>query len=68
MLSVPGQSGMNKEELRRLWAESLGSPTSDGLDRLAQAVVDLYASGDYRRHLAEVHTRRAIKAALASAK
>ena len=32
------------------------------------ATTDLYASGDYRRHLAEVHTRRAIKAALASAK
>ena len=29
---------------------------------------DLYASSDYRGHLAEVHTRRAIKAALASAK
>ena len=29
---------------------------------------DLYASGDYRRHLAQVHTRRAIQAALASAK
>ena len=29
---------------------------------------DLYASSDYRRHLAQVHTRRAIKAALASAK
>ena len=28
---------------------------------------DLYASSDYRRHLAEVHTRRAIKSALASA-
>ena len=32
------------------------------------ATTDLYATGDYRRHLAEVHTRRAIKAALASAK
>lgn len=32
------------------------------------ATTDLYASSDYRRHLAEVHTRRAIKAALASAK
>jgi aerobic carbon-monoxide dehydrogenase medium subunit len=32
------------------------------------ATTDLYASGDYRRHLAEVHTRRAIKAALASVK
>src|SRR6185436_6107797 len=29
---------------------------------------DLYASADYRRHLAQVHTRRAIKAALASAR
>lgn len=28
---------------------------------------DLYASGDYRCHLAEVHTRRAIQAALAQA-
>jgi aerobic carbon-monoxide dehydrogenase medium subunit len=32
------------------------------------ATTDLYASSDYRRHLAEVHTRRAIKAALASVK
>ena len=32
------------------------------------ATKDLYASADYRRHLAEVHTRRAIQAALASAK
>jgi carbon-monoxide dehydrogenase medium subunit len=32
------------------------------------ATADLYSSADYRRHLAEVHTRRAIKAALASAK
>ena len=29
---------------------------------------DLYASSDYRRHLAQVHTRRALKSALASAK
>src|SRR5215218_7933829 len=28
---------------------------------------DLYASSEYRRHLAQVHTRRAIQAALASA-
>ena len=32
------------------------------------ATTDLYATGDYRRHLAQVHTRRAIQAALASAK
>ena len=32
------------------------------------ATKDLYASADYRRHLDEVHTRRAIQAALASAK
>ncbi len=29
---------------------------------------DLYASSDYRRHLAQVHTRRAIQAALANSK
>jgi carbon-monoxide dehydrogenase medium subunit len=32
------------------------------------ATTDLYASSDYRRHLAEVHTRRAVRAALASVK
>jgi carbon-monoxide dehydrogenase medium subunit len=32
------------------------------------ATTDLYASGDYRRHLAQVHTRRAIQAAVARAK
>ena len=32
------------------------------------ATQDLFASSDYRRHLAQVHTRRAIQAALASAK
>ena len=32
------------------------------------ATSDLYASSDYRRHLAQVHTRRALQAALASAK
>ena len=31
----------------------------DGID----PSTDLYASGDYRRHLAQVHTRRAIQAA-----
>ena len=36
----------------------------DGIDPNA----DLYASSDYRRHLAQVHTRRAIQAAKARAK
>jgi carbon-monoxide dehydrogenase medium subunit len=36
----------------------------DGID----PSTDLYASSDYRRHLAEVHTRRAIQAAKASVK
>src|SRR5215210_3625872 len=37
------------------------SHVCDGIDPNS----DLYASGDYRRHLAEVHTRRAIQAAKA---
>jgi carbon-monoxide dehydrogenase medium subunit len=36
----------------------------DGVDPNA----DLYASGEYRCHLAQVHTRRAIQAAKAAAK
>jgi carbon-monoxide dehydrogenase medium subunit len=36
---------------------------ADGVD----ANGDLYASADYRRHLARIHTRRAIEAAMASA-
>ena len=39
------------------------SHATDGVD----ANSDLYASEDYRRHLAEVYTRRAIKAAAARA-
>ncbi len=40
------------------------SHATDGVD----ANSDLYASEDYRRHLAQVYTRRAIQAALAHAK
>ena len=40
------------------------SPATDGVD----ANSDLYASEDYRRHLAEVYSRRAIHAATARAK
>ena len=36
----------------------------DGID----ANSDLYASGEYRCHLAQVHTRRAIQAAKANVK
>ena len=43
---------------------SAAAKVCDGIN----PTTDLYASGDYRRHLAEVHTRRAIHAALASAK
>ena len=40
------------------------SHASDGVD----ANTDLFASGEYRRHLAEVYTRRAMEAAVSRAK
>jgi carbon-monoxide dehydrogenase medium subunit len=43
---------------------SAASHAADGVD----ANGDLYASADYRRHLAVVHTRRAIAAAVANVK
>src|SRR6185436_5403672 len=43
---------------------SAAAKVCDGIN----PTTDLYASADYRRHLAQVHTRRAIKAALASAR
>ena len=45
-------------------ASSAASKVCDGIDPNA----DLYASGDYRCHLAQVHTRRAIAAAREAAK
>lgn len=42
--------------------ESAASHATDGIDING----DLYASADYRKHLAQVHTRRAIEAALKS--
>jgi len=45
-------------------ANTAASKVSDGIDPNA----DLYASGDYRCHLAQVHTRRAIAAAREAAK
>lgn len=47
--------------------ETIAAAAAKVCDKI-NATTDLYASGDYRRHLAEVHTRRAIKSALASAK
>ena len=45
-------------------ASNAASKVCDGIDPNA----DLYASGDYRCHLAQVHTRRAIAAAREAAK
>lgn len=73
-----GVTGVSTKAFRAQGAESAlaGATLDDQTIAAAAATVcdninattDLYASGDYRRHLAEVHTRRAIKAALASAK
>ena len=73
-----GVTGVSTKAFRAQAVESAltGSTLDDQTIAAATAKVcdginptkDLYASADYRRHLAEVHTRRAIKAALASAK
>lgn len=73
-----GVTGVSTKAFRAQGVESAlaGSSLDDQAIAAAAAKVcdginatnDLYASSDYRRHLAEVHTRRAIKAALASVK
>ncbi|HKG20889.1 MAG TPA: xanthine dehydrogenase family protein subunit M [Blastocatellia bacterium] len=51
---------------RALDAQAITSAAEKAVDGV-DANGDLYASADYRRHLARIHTRRAIEAALAKA-
>jgi carbon-monoxide dehydrogenase medium subunit len=68
-----GVTGMGARAFRARNAEALLEGGADA--RAASALVgageeansDLYASGDYRRHLAQVHAARAIAAALSRA-
>jgi len=61
-------SGVEKElvgkAIDKQVATAAGARATDGIN----ANGDLYASADYRRHLAQVYTARAIQAAVASAK
>jgi aerobic carbon-monoxide dehydrogenase medium subunit len=51
---------------KQLTDQSIAAAAAHATDEV-DANSDLYASEDYRRHLAEVHTRRAIQAAVSRA-
>ena len=53
------ESALNGKHLDEQTISAAAAHASDGVD----ANSDLYASEEYRRHLAQVHTRRAIQAA-----
>jgi aerobic carbon-monoxide dehydrogenase medium subunit len=57
------ESALANKKLEEAIIADTASHATDGVD----ANSDLYASGDYRRQLAQVHTRRAISAAVARA-
>lgn len=57
------ESALNGKPLDEQIISAAASHASDGVD----ANSDLYASEEYRRHLAQVHTRRAIQAAASRA-
>lgn len=57
------ESALKGQQLNDQTIAAAASHATDGVD----ANSDLYASEDYRRHLAEVYTRRAIQAAAARA-
>jgi len=58
------ESTLAGKELTEQTITEGASQATDGID----ANSDLYASEDYRRHLAQIHTRRAITTAVARAK
>ena len=57
------ESALQGQQLNEQTIAAAASHATDGVD----ANSDLYASEDYRRHLAHVYTKRAIQAALARA-
>ena len=57
------ESALNGQPLDEQTISAAADHASDGVD----ANSDLYASEEYRRHLARVHTRRAIQAAASRA-
>jgi aerobic carbon-monoxide dehydrogenase medium subunit len=60
----PVEQALKAKALNDNTIAEAASHATDGVDSNS----DLYASEDYRRHLAQVYTRRAIQAALARAK
>jgi carbon-monoxide dehydrogenase medium subunit len=62
--AVAAEAALLNTTLDNTAVSSAASKVCDGIDPNA----DLYASGDYRCHLAQVHTRRAIAAAKQAAK
>jgi carbon-monoxide dehydrogenase medium subunit len=73
-----GVTGVGSKAYRAAGTEAalVGTPVDESAIQSAAALVcanvdanaDLYASEDYRRHLAQVYTRRALEAAAASAR
>jgi carbon-monoxide dehydrogenase medium subunit len=62
--AVGVESGLKGSSLDAKTLSSAASHAADGIE----ANSDLFASADYRKHLAEVYTRRALEAAVARAK
>ena len=57
------EAALKGQQLSDQTIAAAAAHATDGVD----ANSDLYASADYRRHLAQVYTRRALQAALAKA-
>jgi len=49
-------------------AKSLAAAASHASDGVSDAISELYATGEYRKHLAEIYTRRALETAAGRAK
>jgi aerobic carbon-monoxide dehydrogenase medium subunit len=49
-------------------AKTLSAAASHAADGISNAITELFATGEYRKHLAEVYTRRALETAVSRAK